>query len=71
MVCSLERIFSPIAVSDISDLEIEKIASGSASVKIQRVLQDRIIKLERGGNTFRLSDPQGRDKVIVHEKTQN
>jgi len=71
MVCGLERTFSSIAMSDISDSEVEKIVSESASVKIQRVLQDRIIKLERGGNTFRLSDPQGRDKVIVHEKTQN
>jgi hypothetical protein len=54
MVRGLERIFSPVAVSDMSDSEVEGIASEPASAKRQRdFLQDRIKKLEHGNNVFR------------------
>jgi hypothetical protein len=54
MIRGLERIFSPLAVSDMSDAEVEKIASEPASAKAQRdFLQDRIAKLEHGSQVFR------------------
>jgi hypothetical protein len=54
MVRGLERIFSPVAVNDMSDSEVERITSEPASANRQKdFLQDRIKKLEYGSNIFR------------------
>jgi hypothetical protein len=47
IVRGLERIFSPISVNRLSDVEVEAISSEPASVNRQReFLEDRIRKLE-------------------------
>ena len=54
IIRDLERIFSPIAVSGLTDQEVEAIASEPASAKRQRqFLEDRIAKLKDGQKIFR------------------
>jgi hypothetical protein len=54
LIRDLQRIFSPVAVIEMSSSEVEKIASQPASATRQRVLlQDRIGKLEHGSDIFR------------------
>ena len=51
----LERIFSPVAVNNMSDAQVESIASEGASIRRQRsFLEDRITRLVKGQNEFRL-----------------
>lgn len=50
----LEKIFSPIAVNRLSDVETEAIASEPAAARRQReFLGDRIRKLEAGHDVLR------------------
>ena len=50
----LERIFSPVVVNAMSDIEVEAVASEPLSAKRQRdFLNDRIKKLKDGHEIFR------------------
>lgn len=50
----LEKIFSPVAVNGLTDVETESIASEPSSAKRQRdFLNDRIEKLEAGHSVLR------------------
>ena len=54
IVRDLEKIFSPLVVSGMTDSQVESIAAESASARRQRVfLRDRITKLKEGQDIFR------------------
>lgn len=54
MIRGLEKIFSPVVVSSLSDSHVEAIASEPASAKRQReFLEDRIAKLKNGQSIVR------------------
>ena len=54
MIRGLEKIFSPVVVNNLTDSEVEAIASEPASAKRQRqFLEDRIAKLRDGQSIFR------------------
>ena len=54
IVRGLEKIFSPVIVSSLSDDKVEKIASEPAAARRQRqFLEDRIQKLMDGQKIFR------------------
>ena len=54
MIRGLEKIFSPVTVNGLTELQIDAIASEPANAKRQRqFLEDRISKLEDGQSIFR------------------
>ena len=54
MVRDLDKIFCPVTVSQLTDSEVEALASEPASAKRQReFLEDRIAKLKDGQSIFR------------------
>ena len=54
IIRGLEKIFSPVTVNGLTDLEVEAIASEPANAKRQRkFLEDRIAKLKDGQSIFR------------------
>ena len=54
MIRDLEKIFSPVVISKLTDSQVEGIASEPASAKRQRkFLEDRITKLKDGQSIFR------------------
>lgn len=54
MIRGLEHIISPVVVTNLSDSDVEKIASEPPALKRQRrFLRDRIEKLENGQKIFK------------------
>ena len=54
MIRGLEKIFSPVTVNGLTELQIDAIASEPANAKRQRqFLEDRISKLKDGQSIFR------------------
>lgn len=54
LIRGLEKIFSPVAVKNLSDAETEVIASEPASAqRKRRFLEDRIQKLKQGHDVLR------------------
>lgn len=54
IIRGLENIFSPVVVNDLSNTEIEVIASEPAAAQRQRkFLEDRIRKLKQGHDVLR------------------
>ena len=54
IIRGLEKIFSPIIVTNLSDAEVEKIASEPAAARTERqFLENRIQKLTDGQKIFR------------------
>ena len=54
MIRGLEKIFSPVVVTSLSDSDVEKIASEPPALNRQRqFLKDRIEKLENGQKIFK------------------
>lgn len=54
IVSDLEAIFSPLAVNDMSDEEVEAIAAEPSATRHKRqFLTDRVAKLKDGHNVFK------------------